>query len=223
MLWYKAWLETRWRFIFMLATIAVMWVPDLLGLPSQRLAIALRLAAVLQFSVTALFLAGAGINTQTFYAATTGYHGSMLFTLSLPVSRRRLFLVRAGLGALETWVFIAVLVSVMVLRAPQALSSAEALRYAARAMICIMAVYSLSALLACFLDEMWQFMSSALVLGALAALMSRSSLVAQFSPLRGLTVYPAHATMPWAPVMASIVITVVLVCSSLLVLRRKEF
>ena len=58
---------------------------------------------------TAIFLAGSGVNSQTTYGLTSGSHGSMLFTLSLPVSRRRLLFVRAGLGAIQTSVLVAIL------------------------------------------------------------------------------------------------------------------
>src|ERR1035441_1884922 len=91
MLWYKAWLETRWRFVFTIGWMMLPWLAiPLLGVNPERLWRSLELESVLLYCFAALFLAGAGINSQTFYAATAGYHGSMLYTLSLPVSRRRL-------------------------------------------------------------------------------------------------------------------------------------
>src|SRR5260370_17949501 len=47
-------------------------------------------------------LGGAGIVTQPSLQATKGFHGSTLFTLSLPVSRLRLLAVRASIGWLES-------------------------------------------------------------------------------------------------------------------------
>lgn len=55
---------------------------------------------VLVLPSIAYLLAGAGVNTQTLWNKTIGGHNSVLFTLSLPVSRRRWLLTRAGLGAL---------------------------------------------------------------------------------------------------------------------------
>lgn len=226
MLWYKAWLETRWRVAFTIGSLALIWftVPSL-DAPPERLWRALQLAAVLLYCFAALFLAGAGINSQTTYAATSGFHGSMLFTLSLPVSRRRLFFVRAGLGAIETSAFVGMMAVLTLLRRPEATSAFQFFQYGIRAIVCTMAVYALSALLACVLDEMWQFGGSCLCLSAVWLLQTRSDLVFRFSPLRGMSLlsYPATAPMPWAPVAASVVVSGILLWASVLVLQRKEY
>jgi hypothetical protein len=88
-----------------------------------------------------------------------------------------------------------------------------------------MAVYALSALLACVLDEMWQFTGACICLGAVWMLQNRIALVAQLSPLRGMSLvsYPATAPMPWAPVLASVLLTGILLSASVLVLQRKEY
>jgi hypothetical protein len=226
MLWYKAWLETRWRFIFTIGSMMLVWLTiPLMGAPPERLWGALALGSTLLCCFAAIFLAGAGINSQTLYAATAGYHGSMLFTLSLPVSRRRLFFVRAGLGAVETCAFVVVSAGITLLWRPETTSAAQAFRYGVRAIVCTMAVYALSALLACVLDEMWQFMGACLCLCAVLAMQFRSTTVRQLSPLRGMNLwsYPLTAPMPWAPVVASVVCTGILVYASVLVLQRKEY
>jgi len=110
MLWFKAWLETRWRFAFLVGLILLVWLSlewitatgVHTSVPAARLWMGIQLGSVLLYIFTAIYLAGSGINSQTLYAATTGFHGSMLFTLSLPISRRRLLFARAGLGALLT-------------------------------------------------------------------------------------------------------------------------
>jgi ABC-2 type transport system permease protein len=226
MLWYKAWLETRWRFIFSIGAMLLLFLPGpLLDAPPERLWRGIQLGGVLLYCFTAVFLAGAGINSQTSYAAMPGFHGSMLFTLSLPVSRRRLFFVRAGLGAIETCIFVAMMAGVALHWTPGGTSVAQVFAYEARAIVCTMAVYALSALLACILDEMWQFMGGCMCLGGFLMIQFRSGLVSQFSPLRGMSLwsYPATASMPWAPIIASLAITGVLVCASVLVLERKEY
>jgi hypothetical protein len=226
MLWYKAWLETRWRFVFTAGSMALVWLTvPFLGAPPERLWVSLELAAALLGCFAAIFLAGAGINTQTLYSGTTGYHGSMLYTLSLPVSRRRLFAVRAGLGAVETCAIVAVTAGVTLLFRPETTSASQALRYGLRAIVCTMAVYALSVMLACVLDEMWQFTGACLCLGAVLLMQFRWSAAARFSPLRGMNLlsYPVTAPMPWAPVIASIVCTGILLYASVLVLQRKEY
>jgi hypothetical protein len=225
MLWYKAWLETRWRFIFTLGSIAALFLPTLLGAPAERLWRSFQFGSPLLYCFAALFLAGAGVNSQTTYGATSGFHGSMLFTLSLPVSRRRLFSVRAGLGAIETCVFVVMMAGLTLHWAPGAVDVAQIFQYAGRAIVCTMPVYAVSVLLACVLDETWQFMGACLCLTGFWLLQSRSDLVSQLSPLRGMSLmsYSATAPMPWAPVMASVMIAAVLVGVSVLVLQRKEY
>src|ERR1017187_9106791 len=163
MLWYKAWIETRWRFALMVGLVLLTWLTPLWlpsigirlpsGVPESRLWMGVHLGSVLLYIYTAIFLAGSGINSQTTYGATSGFHGSMLFTLSLPVSRRRLLFVRAGLGALQTSALVAIMAGFSLFQRPGATSALQSLAYITRAIVCNMAVYALSVLLACLLDE----------------------------------------------------------------------
>ena len=109
MLWYKGWLETRFRILFMLFY-AVFPIPLFtLTVPAANPAHPASLAAVagslgffaFYYSIIPLMLAGSGIKTQADLQPRKGLHGSMYFTLSLPVSRFRLFATRAGLGMLR--------------------------------------------------------------------------------------------------------------------------
>jgi len=226
MLWYKAWLETRWRFGFLfLCTAGLLFLPDFLNAPLHRWWIAIELQSALMGCFAGTYLAGSGINTQTFYSATSGFHGSMLFTLSLPVSRRRLLFVRAGLGALETCVFVLLFEWLTLHFRPQATSAAQALRYGFRAVVCTMAVYALSVFVACILDEMWQFSGVALALGALGILQFRSTIVARLSPLRGMSLisYPITGGLPWPPILTSVAMIAVFLWLSVMTVERKGY
>jgi hypothetical protein len=233
MLWYKAWLETRWRFAFLVGSILFVWLtPEWItatgvhsGVPAARLWMAIQLGSVFLFIFTAIFLAGSGINTQGAYTFTPGFHGSMLFTLSLPVSRRRLLFVRAGLGALLTILLIAIMAGYILHLRPEATSALQALAYFTRVIACTMAVYALSVLMACVLDEMWQFTGAFIFWTALFLVQSKFDWVARVSPLRGMSLncYPVTAPIPWAPIVASLVFAGVLLCASVLVVQRKEY
>jgi hypothetical protein len=230
MLWYKAWLETRWRFFFLVGSIALTWllpvlIPPLSGAPASKQWVGTQLGSVLLFIFAAIYLAGAGINTQTLYSGTSGFHGSMLFTLSMPVSRRRLLFVRAGLGALQACALVAIMAGYTLLQRPGTTTTSQALLYGVRAIVCTMAIYALSVLLACVLDEMWQFTGAFIVWAAVFLLQSRIGVVARISPLRGMSPisYPVTASMPWAPLVASLVLAVALLYASVLVLQRKEY
>src|ERR1043165_5803785 len=103
MLWYKAWLETRWRILMPMGMILMMLVlPNKQGIgPPPPTAQRLQGFSIF-WMIIPVFLAGAGIRTESAFRATKGLHGSMYFTLSLPVSRLRLLAVRTGVGLLET-------------------------------------------------------------------------------------------------------------------------
>jgi hypothetical protein len=235
MLWYKAWLETRWRFCFVAGSILFAWAAPLwaplfhlrppAGIPASRLWLAVHMASVLLYIFAAIFLAGSGINSQTTYAATSGFHPSMLFTLSLPVSRRRLLLVRAGLGALQTGVLVAIMAAYTLFARPEATTAPQFLTYLARAIVCTMAIYALSTLLACVFDEMWQFYGAFLSCIAAFLLQYRISVLSWLSPFRGMSLisYPITGPMPWASVIFSLVLTAVLLYASMLIVQRKEY
>jgi hypothetical protein len=82
MLWFKAWLEVRWRFVFLVGSVLLIWLSPWWitatgvhsGVPATRLWMAIQLGSVLMFIFTAIFLAGSGINTQGMYTFTPGFH-----------------------------------------------------------------------------------------------------------------------------------------------------
>jgi ABC-type transport system involved in multi-copper enzyme maturation permease subunit len=186
---------------------------------------ALQLESALLYIFAAIYLAGAGVNTQTMYAATTGFHGSMLFTLSMPVSRRRLLLARAGLGAILTGFLVAIVAMYTLVHQTGGASAQAVAEYLLRALVCTMAVYALSVLLACVLDEMWQFMGGCFIWVAFFLLQSRFAFLSSLSPLRGMSLicYPLNAPMPWITVWWSLAFAGVFICASVHVLQRKEY
>jgi tellurite resistance protein TehA-like permease len=186
---------------------------------------AIQMGSVLLFIFTAIFLAGSGINTQGAYTFTPGFHGSMLFTLSLPISRRRLLFVRAGLGALQTCILVVIMACYILHLRPETTSVSQAFVYLTRTIACTMAIYALSVLLTCVLDETWHVTGAFILWTALFLMQSKFGWVARVSPLRGMSLncYPITAPIPWAPIVASLVFACVCLCASVLVLQRKEY
>jgi len=141
MIWYKAWLETRWIFGLFVGLIVFVWLTPLWmplfglwlhpGIPASRIWMAIHLGSVFTSFFVANSLAGSGVNSQTAYSPAPGNDGSMLFTLSLPVSRRRLLFVRAGLGALLTNVLIAVMAGYTLSQRPEGANPLQAIEYLA--------------------------------------------------------------------------------------------
>jgi hypothetical protein len=149
----------------------------------------------------------------------------MLFTLSLPISRNRLFSVRAGLGAVLTGLFVLIIDAATLYSAPDHYSTIQATEFVIRTMICTLSVYALFAFLATFLDDMWR-MNAGIVVGGIAWMLQVTfPLAACFGPLAGLSLfsYPLTSTMAWQPVITSAVAIAVLTWSSVLVLQRKEY
>ena len=235
MLWFKAWLETRWRFGLIVGMILLTWLTPLWlpafgfhlppGVPASRIWLGVHLGSLIINFFAAIFLAGSGINTQTTYGATLGFDNSMLFTLSLPVSRRRRLFVRAGLGAIQTSLLVAILAGYTLLQRPESTSALQALAFLTRSIVCIMAVYSFAVLLACLLDELWQFMAGSLCWIVVLALGFKFNAISRISPLRGMSLvsYPLTAPMPWTPVVASLVFASICLYLSALVIQRKEY
>lgn len=247
MLWWKAWMETRWRLVFVLGCFALLWAEGpLFGVPMAKLRIVMILQYAVVWGFAATMLAGAGLNSQTTWGVSTGYHGSMLFTLSLPVARRKLFAVRAAAGALETCALI--VVTAVPLVSYFGLSWSTASLYVAGACVCSMSAYAISALFACVTGEMWQLYGSWLALGALGLSM-RWAPLARFNPLRGflLSVYTAavhprvtpaslpvplvreplaaaFASAPWVYAWAGSALLAALCCfAAIRILDRKEY
>src|SRR5262249_45820481 len=139
MLWYKAWLETRWRFLIGLALLicssaaTVLVYPrvkELLPLVSpvgisseigRQIKHAGELALDFRGYMWSQWFGKSLIQIWTLFAALLGAGGvasqasagGTLFTLSLPVSRNRLLAVRGGAGLAELLV-LAVVPSLLV-------------------------------------------------------------------------------------------------------------
>jgi hypothetical protein len=93
----KAWLETRWRLLAGFA-FAAFFVAVNHRNPSQR-GMVIGLGTLL--TIATMMLAGTGVKSQSPAGFPEGLAGSTQFTISLPVSRLMLLLVRAIVGLLE--------------------------------------------------------------------------------------------------------------------------
>src|SRR5215472_8509029 len=119
MLWKKGWYETRIRLLFVLAVVVVIDVLAMDPAPAAAGAGPLVAATTIPAMFAALLLAGAGVKTQLGgLRRSKGLHGSMYYTLSLPVKRTRLFSVRVSLGLAETAVILVLTWAVLLLAHP---------------------------------------------------------------------------------------------------------
>jgi len=235
MLWYKGWLETRFRLLFVVG-----WAAVFLGLqyfgrtttpaPGAKgpaFVLVMFSNPILVLMVCAL-LGGAGIVTQPSLQATKGLHGSTLFTLSLPVSRLRLLAVRAGIGWLELVCVIAALCCGMWFASPAYRAVAtpfEMVGYAATLVAGASALYCFSVLLATFLDDQWRAWGSMIGSALLWWLSTRTPLPASanfFRAMREDSPILVHS-MPWTAMIFSLGLSVILFFAALKVVRTREY
>jgi hypothetical protein len=189
MLWYKNWLECKFRVWLCLALAAIMllvmladlpqltqrqWQANASGFTARSLATQwlipvppaervlwhryLYLFASVVLPMSAIILAGAGINVQTNWGMRQGFHPSMQFLLSLPVSRQRLYWTRVALGwTLVLAMMVLSLASLLVLAPLRGLplSPAIAVRLLPYLTIGALVYYSVAVVVSAWLDEFW--------------------------------------------------------------------
>ena len=160
MLWYKNWLEIRWRAAFSVVMYALqLYAVYKNGGNRPASAAAMTGAFAYLWILTAVMAAGTGIKTQSAnLTAAKGLHGSTYFTLSLPVSRSDLFGIRTIMGVVQMAVII-VLANCGLWAMHPALHGnttlGDAAGYGLAVFICSLVFYFFSALLAVFMDPIW--------------------------------------------------------------------
>lgn len=228
MLWYKAWLETRWR---MLMPIAMVLFILLAGhnkgqlLPGQKSSL-----MVLPFfwMVLPLMIAGAGINTEAPFRVLKGLNGSSGFTLSLPVSRLRLFAARVAFGLSATAGAIVAACCFAWLAFPEVSASIklnDGLGYAATVLSCSFAIFGLSTLFATFLDQQIQVMACMISIFLLRWLSSWTNMPEAFNIFRlaGEASPLITHVIPWASVFLCLGIGTLFLLAALIIIQRREY
>jgi hypothetical protein len=235
MLWLKGWLETRFRLLFMLAlTAAPLYSMHLAGAHASARSVS-GLAAGFASQVIPLFivfisafLAGAGIATQTPFQASKGLLGSSLFTLSMPVSRLRLLVVRAGIGWLETAAVIGILCWEMWLAMPlqrTGVTPIEMFEQAATLIACNSTVYFLAVLLGTVFEDQWRVFGTLIASAGIWLLCTKFSLPAFADIAHGIgkrSPIVAH-TMPWNAMAFSLGLSAILFFAALKIAQRREY
>jgi len=227
MLWYKGWLETRFRLMFVFVIVAFLFITQSYGGSKVDVRVVI-VTAGMSVWLMCVFLAAAGIITQQSLQAAKGLHGSTLFTLTLPVSRFRLLAVRAVLGWLEMaggigWICCLLWFLFPVIRGrttPQ-----EMVEYAAVLIVCGSAFYCITVLLATFLDDLWRVWGSFMCYGAIWWLAYKIPAPASVNVLLAMgdgSPVLAH-TMPWTAMAFALGLAAVLVFAALKVVQIREY
>lgn len=238
MLWLKAWLETRWRVVWALVMGALFFGVFLVAgahasashpirQPVKISAALLGLTGFLSF-LAAIMIAGSGVETATTRpgGSEKGGAGSTLFTLSLPVTRARLFAVRTVTGMLETLALLVLFaVAAGLLLASLGVNAHDALGAFAEIVTCSFTVYAVSACLATFCDEGWRYRVSAIALVALFMLANTDPLprsIDIFRPLAAASPLITHQ-IPWVPIVSACVLAVLFLAAALAIVQRRDY
>jgi len=185
MLWYKSWLETRWRFLIGFALLMLSAMGCVFGYPrviqllpaassidaggeiGRRIKEAVQLAGTYRGYVWSQWFGQELLQMWTLFAALVG-SGSVFsrvsgdaapFTLSLPASRNRVLGIRAATGFAELFVLAFVPSLIIPLCSPvigQSYSFGDALVYSTCLFVAGSAFYCLALLLSTVFNDLWR-------------------------------------------------------------------
>jgi ABC-type transport system involved in multi-copper enzyme maturation permease subunit len=255
MLWHKAWLETRWRFITGLvllvcsAATSILLYPKIVPLlkmgppPGLTGELGARVAEVLQLSQTFrgyLWSQFFNNNLPTLWSifavliGTGGLlsqvsRGGAIFTLSLPVSRRRLVGVRAVTGLGEILV-LALVPSVLVSLLSPAIGESYRLGDALVHGLCVFMAgtvfFSLTFLLSSIFLDIWRplliALALAMVLSFIAQLFPGVSSYSVFGVM-GAESYFRAGQLPWLGLLVTAAASAIMLHVAALNLARRDF
>ncbi len=253
MLWYKAWLETRWRFVvgmlllLCFGAVVVLThpllenmkveIPNLPGRMGEQLREAFALITTYDGYVWSQWFGKNLLQFWTLFAvllgvgglATEASRGTALWTLSLPVTRRQLLGVRASVGAVEL-LALAVVPSLLVWALSplvgQRYSIADALAYSLMMFVGGMFFYGLAFLLSTVFGDQLKPILAGMVISILMGVLSMFS-----KRLAGYSVYNVmsgqryftEGSPPWAGLLVCLLLAALMFYVSLRVLERRDF
>jgi hypothetical protein len=251
MLWYKSWLETRWRFLIGLALLmcsaaALVFtyprVRDLLPLAApvevsgelgRRIREAMDLARDYRGYVWSQGFQQNLSNLGTLFAVLLGTGGLMsggaaLFTLSLPVSRRRLLGTRVAAGLAE-WLVLAFVPALLIpLLSPavgESYSAAAALAHGVCLFVAGTVFFSLAILLSTVFGDVWRPLLIALAIAAglgTAEIFADLSRFGIYSVMSGGT-YFHTGRLPWGGLFVSAGVSAALLYGALANIANRDF
>jgi hypothetical protein len=228
MLWYKAWLETRWR---MMMPLALMLFVLFAGHSKGQLAPGPKsVLAVLPFwwLLLPLLTAGSGIDTETPFRVLKGIHGSTTFILSLPVSRFRLFTARLLFGMITMVGFTVAVCGLAWLVFPELRASTtmqDGAGYIVCALSCGFSILGLATFFATFLDQQIRMLACMAVLllpRLLESLVNAPNSIDIFRAAGDLSPLITHM-MPWVYVFLCFGLGALFLLAALKIVRSREY
>jgi hypothetical protein len=250
MIWYKSWLETRWRFVIgfgllMSAAAAVVFtyprVQELMPLVSdidvggdlgRRIREAAELSREYRGYVWSQGFRQNLAQMVTLFAVLLGTGGPVagsaaLFTLSLPLSRRRLAGVRAATGLGELFV-LALLPSLLIPLLSPLIGESYSVRAALVHAFCLFVAggvfFSLAFLLSSVFADLWRPLLIALTIAFALALLELFGL-SRFGVYRVMSadLYFQTGQLPWTGLLASGAASAALLYAAAVTITNRDF
>jgi ABC-2 type transport system permease protein len=254
MLWYKTWLETRWRFVIGLVVLGccaagivieyprMMQLVDQIPTPRMGGEIGRRVQEAVELSREYRgFVWSQGFRQNlaqigTLFAVLLGTGGLLLhssggaalFTLSLPVSRRRLLGVRAAAG-LAQWLALAMVPSLLIPLLSPAVGESYGVGPALVHGLCLFVAgtvfFSLALLLSTVFGDVWRPLLLALLIAILLAfpeqLVHELSRFSLFAVMSGEAFFRT-GRLPWLGLLASAALSTALLYGAAANLARRD-
>ena len=222
MLLMKAWMETRWRLLGV-----AMYLLIALAMSSLNPA-GTNVLTTLWFMLTflAISLGGSGVRSQAPLGFSEGLAGSTQFTLSLPVSRLRLLLVRAVAGMVETaaaTVAVACLTWALIPNLRQTAVPGDFARLVITTILYLSAPYCAHVFFTTWVEEPYSMAYATFTLILLLLVGHRltpaTDIVRAFSQASPLLTH----RLPWPQLTASVILALILAFAAVQIVRRREY
>jgi hypothetical protein len=218
----KAWMETRWRLlglaVYLLIALALNYRnPTRMGI---------LMTAWFMLTFLAILLGGSGVNSQAPLGFSEGVVGSTQFTISLPVSRLRLFAVRTAVGLAETAAGTAVTAFFVWALFPalrEVATPADFTRLALTTILFLIAPYCAHVFFSTWSDEPFSMAYAGFTVILLLLLCHRLTpgldIVSAFGEASPLQTHK----LPWSQLTPSIIAAAILSLAAVFVVRRREY
>lgn len=236
MMWRKSWWECRFR-VALTAVVVVSLIagaaslirdPDTGGKnPQAMLNFFAQMMAGMVVPLMALLMAGSGVNSQTSWGMLHGFHASMYFLLSMPVSRRRALLIRAAVGAAFTFLFIVIMMAAVAqLSAWRGIpmSGGQVMGSIAFLSLGAFTWFGFSTLLSTLFDEFWGGIIGLTFMGFMFGfgLTLENKKFGLLSYMAGLH-FNRTGDVVWPALLAFLALGAALLAASVYVVERKEY
>ena len=252
MIWYKSWLETRWRFWIGLALLLcsavanVVIYPKLLGLipaapPGGNGELAREIREAIELSreyrgyIWSHWFGQNLRNLGTLFAVILGTGGILsqraggaLFTLSLPLSRKRILGVRAATGLAELLVLVVVPSLLIPLVSPaiqRSYGAGDALVHSFCFFIVTTVFFSLALLLSTSFSDPWRPLVITLAVAFVLSIVDQAIRNASYGIFRVMSaeLYFRTGHLPWGGLLASAAVSAALYYAAVANVARRDF